>query len=343
MHESWPRLRVADLAEQIGLNPKRKERGGLKGVAVDCPSRHDHTDPSQRKGGLRKLFAVNWNDTREKRGPSLKCKHGCTSRHSGWMFLDLMLVEYRARKRKESVEVTDAELLDIVRNFYDKRDDTVDPKTGRKRLYSDVTAETQFALGTHGPRNGRPLPTERNLFIALKRINVRIRKNEFRNFDLIEGYDGFDEILNDETMTALRLHVAREFDLTIGKDQFYDFIEAFGLHDAFHPVRDYLDEVELKWDGVSRIEVLASKYFGGEDTPLSRAMSECFVVAAVRRIRKPGTKHDVALVFESETQGWGKSSGIQALAGGPEYFTDDLPVGSELQGSDREDPRRLDR
>jgi predicted P-loop ATPase len=134
-------------------------------------------------------------------------------------------------------------------------------------------------------------------------------------------------VLKDQTLTALRLKIAREFQLKIGKEAFQDFILTFATHDAFHPVRDYLDEVEAQWDGVPRIETMLSRYFGSEDTPLSRAMSKCHMIAAARRMRKPGTKHDVALILESE-QGWGKSTGIEALASKP-FFSDALPVGAD--------------
>ena len=54
------------------------------------------------------------------------------------------------------------------------------------------------------------------------------------------------------------------------------------------------------------------------------------LLAAVRRVRVPGTKFDELLVLESP-QGTGKSSALRALCAVDEWFSDDLPLGVDAK------------
>jgi predicted P-loop ATPase len=57
-----------------------------------------------------------------------------------------------------------------------------------------------------------------------------------------------------------------------------------------------------------------------EDTPLNNAVVKAWLVAAVRRARKPGCKFDTMLILESD-EGFNKSTALNTLAG-DEYFND---------------------
>lgn len=100
----------------------------------------------------------------------------------------------------------------------------------------------------------------------------------------------------------------------------------------FHPVRDYLDS--LKWDGEVRIPSFFEKYCGvkaadPEQPELEHAVPRevikkfalNFFIASVARIYKPGCKADLMLVLEGE-QGSKKSSLVELLAGGAQYYVD---------------------
>lgn len=89
----------------------------------------------------------------------------------------------------------------------------------------------------------------------------------------------------------------------------------------FHPVRDWLGS--LKWDGRSRIDGWLVNAFACKNTKFHRSIGSKFLIAAVRRIRRPGTKFDQLLVLEGE-QGIGKSRTLEALFG-REWFTDTMP------------------
>ena len=86
----------------------------------------------------------------------------------------------------------------------------------------------------------------------------------------------------------------------------------------YHPVRDSLDG--LKWHGSPRIDTWLQDYAGAADTPFIRAVGRIFLVAGVRRIRKPGAKFDTLPVFEFR-QGMDKSVALRTLAIRDEWFT----------------------
>jgi len=95
---------------------------------------------------------------------------------------------------------------------------------------------------------------------------------------------------------------------------------------GFHPIRDYIDGLE--WDGVPRLDEWLSAYLGADDTELNSAYGRKHLIAAVRRVRKPGVKFDTILVLQGP-QGKGKSSAIKALCPDEEYFGDNLIVGAD--------------
>jgi predicted P-loop ATPase len=86
----------------------------------------------------------------------------------------------------------------------------------------------------------------------------------------------------------------------------------------FNSALDYFDSLE--WDGIPRLDTMFPDYFRTEDTPLIRSVSAKFMIAAYRRIKKPGTKFDLVPIIEGD-QGDGKSDGMRCLAG-DEYFSD---------------------
>lgn len=89
----------------------------------------------------------------------------------------------------------------------------------------------------------------------------------------------------------------------------------------FHPICDWLDG--LKWDGKKRLDNWLINAFGCENTAYHKAVGSKFMIAAVRRIRNPGTKFDHMPVLEGK-QGIGKSTAIKNLFG-EAWFSDSIP------------------
>lgn len=94
---------------------------------------------------------------------------------------------------------------------------------------------------------------------------------------------------------------------------------------AVHPVREYLRG--LTWDGVPRVEMLASRYFGADDSDYVRSVSACLLIGAVARVMAPGCKLDTLPILEGR-QGSGKSTALGIL-GGAWYTDSKIDIGSK--------------
>lgn len=83
-----------------------------------------------------------------------------------------------------------------------------------------------------------------------------------------------------------------------------------------HAVRQYLESLRGRWDGLDRNLV---HYLGAEPTEYQLACCAKTLRAAVARIMVPGEKADTMLILEGE-QGWKKSSFIRALCPDVRWF-----------------------
>ena len=137
--------------------------------------------------------------------------------------------------------------------------------------------------------------------------------------------DGKTETLTDEVGKGLWLEADRH-GLPAKDAYFFAVLENTARKSSFHPIRRYLDS--LKWDGVSRLDGWLHSYFGAEDMELNSAYGRKHLIAAVRRVRQPGVKHDPMLILQGK-QGGEKSTGISAMCPDVEYFSDNLTVGAD--------------
>ncbi|UXS41988.1 virulence protein E [Agrobacterium tumefaciens] len=161
---------------------------------------------------------------------------------------------------------------------------------------------------------------------AITKLGIRLKFDTFHMRLEVEGYDKpLGETFSDIVL-KLREVVIERFDFDPGQRNMEDAAQLLAMHNAFDPVRDYLEE--LKWDGVPRLDTWLSRYLGATDDELNRAIGCAVLVAGVRRVRRPGCKFDFMLVLEGP-QGGGKSSALKILAGGDDYFTDAIDF---LQG-----------
>jgi hypothetical protein len=179
-----------------------------------------------------------------------------------------------------------------------------------------------FSRGDKGILTGDPANTR----VALKKLGVKLRHDtnldrlRICEGDDVEGVEGTDAIVS-----TLRFRIHEAFGFLPAKEMFYDAVAHFARENSFHPVRDYLAEVQAGWDGAPRLNAWVVDYMNCEDTPFNRAAGVAWMLAAVRRMRQPGTKFDELPVFESG-QGLGKSTALAILAVRPEWFTDNLPL-----------------
>lgn len=173
---------------------------------------------------------------------------------------------------------------------------------------------------------GKPrAKSQANIDTFLGLAGVTLARNEFSHRCEVT-IAGEVQTLNDDVLRQLWLEAD-----SLGLSPPIDFFEHVLLDRAransHHPVRDYLDGLE--WDGQERLGEWLHAYAGAAPTQLNEAFGRAMLIAAVRRVRRPGVKFDTAVVFEGK-QGAGKSRLLRALAG-PEYFTDALTVGEDAK------------
>jgi len=102
-------------------------------------------------------------------------------------------------------------------------------------------------------------------------------------------------------------------------------MQAHAINFRFHPVRDYLDG--LKWDGDGRVDRWLTEYLGVEPSEYAAAVGARWLISAIARVFRPGTKADCVLILEGP-QGARKSTALRVL--GEPWFTDHLDdIGSK--------------
>jgi predicted P-loop ATPase len=161
---------------------------------------------------------------------------------------------------------------------------------------------------------------------------VDVRHDVFANKTLIDGLDEFGPELNDLAVNRLRAKAESVFNMVKpSKDMFHDALSDIAWDNRFHPVCDYLDEQQRKHafdPNSTALEEWVIKYGGAPDTPYVRAVSKLWLIAAVRRVRKPGCKFDEMLVFVAD-QGTDKSGAFKVMAVRDEWFGDSMPLGKD--------------
>lgn len=168
----------------------------------------------------------------------------------------------------------------------------------------------------------------KNIRKALAELGVWQGHDTFAAKDIIEGPKGeLGRRMTDDDMTRLRIMVEDEFFFRPPKEFFIDVMRTECLARSYHPVRQYLDG--LKWDGVKRLDTWLIDYAGAEASEYTCAVGRLMLVAAVRRIRKPGVKFDEMMIFESGTQGFDRSTALRVLAVKDEWFTDSLELDAD--------------
>jgi hypothetical protein len=176
-------------------------------------------------------------------------------------------------------------------------------------------------------RNGAPIANQRNIRRALELLGIGLRYDEFNDQVLLDGLAERAVVADDANIAELWLLIEERYRFLSTKDFFHTVVEEAARRNAFHPVRDYLDG--LAWDGVPRLDRWLVEYGGAEDTEYVRAVGKNVLIAAVRRVRKPGTKFDEILILENPNQGTDKSGAVQVLAVREAWFSDDLPLNAD--------------
>ena len=127
-------------------------------------------------------------------------------------------------------------------------------------------------------------------------------------------------VSDDDSRTAAWL--AQVYGLVVSSIQVLEAVEMVARESPVHPVREYLQG--LTWDGTPRLAHWLIDHAGVEDTEYTRAVSQFFLRAMVKRVMEPGCKFDYCLVLEG-SEGLRKSS-LAMLLGGPWFSDTDLDL-----------------
>ncbi|SDJ60652.1 VapE domain-containing protein [Pseudomonas indica] len=111
--------------------------------------------------------------------------------------------------------------------------------------------------------------------------------------------------------------LAQQYGLLVKSASVLEAVSVVASKNSFHPVRDYLEG--LTWDGTARLESWLYLVCGVPLTSYSMKVAKRWMIGAVARIMRPGSKVDNVLILEGG-QGEGKST-LLAILGG-EWFMD---------------------
>lgn len=195
----------------------------------------------------------------------------------------------------------------------------------RAEVAKDGAAGDDPKAGMQRDENGNIRRNQHNIRQAMVNLGITIRRDTFAGRTVIEGLEGFGPALDDGAVDRLWLLAEERCGVHAAFPEFFrKVLEDLAQRNRFDPVAEWLDS--LSWDGVPRLDRWLTAYGGADDTDYTRAVGALLLVAAVRRVRRPGAKFDEMLVLQSSTQGTDKSSAIKALAGGDDLFLDELPL-----------------
>ncbi|QIA23649.1 virulence-associated E family protein [Mesorhizobium sp. AA22] len=168
------------------------------------------------------------------------------------------------------------------------------------------------------------VPSLENAKRAIQQLGIVFRFDLFRQRITIEGYGGHLGVTMEDIVLKVRDVITERLQFDPEPSHTRDAIRIMALENAFDPVREYLDG--LKWDGQPRLDSWITRYLGAEPDELTSAIGQAVLIAAVRRVRKPGCKFDFVMVLEGP-QGQGKSTALKVLAGGEDFFSDEIAIG----------------
>lgn len=188
----------------------------------------------------------------------------------------------------------------------------------------------EFVLEASGPRQGQPIASaQHNFEVALRRLGITFSLDLFAYRKYIVQ-DGVEKLVDEDIMKKIPTVIEKKFGFSPPKEKFRDSCDVAAYDNSYHPVRDWLDALPPH-DGESRLDTWLIRLGGAKDTPYVRAVSRIVLVAAVRRIRQPGSKFDEMLILEGG-QGTEKSTLIRSLCAHAEWFGPKLP----FNGNDRD-------
>lgn len=157
------------------------------------------------------------------------------------------------------------------------------------------------------------------------RFAGKIRLNEFAQQPYLYGSVPWENENNCRAWSshddsALFSLIQADYGLKSRQD-FADALKNVSMRNKFHPVRELLDS--LTWDGKEHIRSLLPEYLGAEDSDYTYQVMRLWMLGAVSRVYKPGSKFDYTMILQG-SQGIGKSTFLKQMAMDDSWFNDSL-------------------
>ena len=157
------------------------------------------------------------------------------------------------------------------------------------------------------------------------RFAGKIRLNEFAQQPYLYGNVPWENENNCRAWSshddsALFSLIQADYGLKSRQD-FADALKNVSMRNKFHPVRELLDS--LTWDGKEHIRSLLPEYLGAEDSDYTYQVMRLWMLGAVSRVYKPGSKFDYTIILQG-SQGIGKSKFLKLMALDDSWFNDSL-------------------
>ena len=96
----------------------------------------------------------------------------------------------------------------------------------------------------------------------------------------------------DTDVTALQLWMQHNQLRGMSEGTTHQAFDLVAQENAFHPVRNYLNDVVVKWDGERRLATWLSEYLGVNQSDYSNRIGTMILISMVARVFQPGCKVD---------------------------------------------------
>ena len=175
-------------------------------------------------------------------------------------------------------------------------------------------------LGLEVNKNGYPTQNAGNYKALL--LNKQVVPHTFKFNEFSESIEIDDRLLKDNDITLLSNLFSNVAGFESDK-KLKNVITEAALDNTYHPVKQYLESLE--WDGVPRVETMFTTFLSAKDCELYHVYAKLFMIAAIKRVYKPGCKFDNMLVLQGE-QGNGKSTFCEKLAVNDKWYNDNIII-----------------
>ena len=168
--------------------------------------------------------------------------------------------------------------------------------------------------------------TNNNCTIVLENdpfLKEAIKRNELSgSIDIVKdlGWNRRGKVITDTDLDNIIIYLEKNYDLHVDR-MIERAVRVVANQNAYNPIKDMLNG--LVWDGKPRIENALTHFLGVEKSTLTTEALKIFMLGAIERVFKPGSKFEYMLCLVGG-QGAGKSSFLRFLAMHDEWFCDDI-------------------